>query len=277
MTSSIPAPLGNAPTRDSIAPLMGQLMDPLLDPLIGPLTSQLQTGSDKSRQQTIGKLLAIGPAGQQAVLEFLGQQILGQQILGQQILGQQAAQSPIAPTWLMGYAYRELWKLMDEGITAQLDGLFPMGLVPIVSDLGIDYGEIQLLLLQEDYEEADRQTFAKMCEMAGPTAAKRKWFYFSEVPQFPVADLQTLDRLWEVYSEGKFGFTVQRSVWLGVNQVWEELWPKIGWKQDLTWTRYPGAFTWDLSAPRGHLPLTNQLRGVRAMDALMNHPAFVQG
>jgi GUN4-like len=266
MTPSIPAPLGNAPTREPISP-MGQL--------IGQLTSQLQTGSDKSRQQAIGKLLAIGPEGRpdggpeggpegkQAVLDFLGKQA--------------AAQSPSAPTWLMGYAYRELWKLADEAITAQLDGLFPAGLVPIVSDLGLDYGEIQLLLLQEDYEEADRQTFAKMCEMAGPTAAKRKWFYFSEVPQFPVADLQTLDRLWEVYSEGKFGFTVQRSVWLGVNQVWEDLWPKIGWKQGLTWTRYPGSFTWDLTAPRGHLPLTNQLRGVRAMDALMNHPAFVQG
>jgi GUN4-like/ARM-like repeat domain, GUN4-N terminal len=258
MTPSIPAPLGNAPTREPISP-MGQL--------IGQLTSQLQTGSDKSRQQAIGKLLAIGPEGgpegKQAVLDFLGQQA--------------ATQSPIAPTWLMGYAYRELWKLADEAITAQLDQMFPTGLVPIVSDLGIDYGEIQLLLLQEDYEEADRQTFAKMCELAGPTAAKRKWFYFSEVPQFPVADLQTLDRLWEVYSEGKFGFTVQRSVWLGVNQVWEDLWPKIGWKQGLTWTRYPGAFTWDLTAPRGHLPLTNQLRGVRAMDALMNHPAFVQG
>jgi GUN4-like/ARM-like repeat domain, GUN4-N terminal len=269
MTPSIPAPLGNAPTHDPIPAS--------ISPLVGQLTSQLQTGSDKSRQQAIGKLLAIGPegqpAGQQAVLDFLGQQTLSQQTLGQQTLGQR----PSGPTWLMGYAYRELWKLADEAITAQLDSLFPMGLVPIVSDLGLDYGEIQLLLLQEDYEEADRQTFAKMCELAGPTAAKRKWFYFSEVPQFPVADLQTLDRLWEVYSEGKFGFTVQRSVWLGVNQVWEDLWPKIGWKQGLTWTRYPGAFTWDLTAPRGHLPLTNQLRGVRAMDALMNHPAFVQG
>ncbi len=253
MTSSIPAPLGNAPPRDSISSSTGLV--------IGQLTSQLQTGSEKSRQQAIGKLLAIGAEGQRAVLDFLAQQT--------------GPTHP--PTWLMGYAYRELWKLTDEAITAQLDGLFPTGLVPIVSDLGLDYGEIQLLLLQEDYEEADRQTFAKMCEMAGPTAAKRKWFYFSEVPQFPVVDLQTLDRLWEVYSEGKFGFTVQRSIWLGVNQVWEDLWPKIGWKQDLTWTRYPGAFTWDLTAPRGHLPLTNQLRGVRAMDALMNHPAFVQG
>lgn len=238
MTSSIPAPIS--------------------DP-IAQLTSQLQTGSDKSRQMTIGKLLVAGGYG--AVLDFLAQ----------------ASQDVGEPTWLMGYAYRELWKLAEDGITAQLDAIFPTGLVPMESALGLNYGEIQLLLLQEDYEEADRLTFAKMCELAGPTAVKRKWFYFSEVPQFPIADLQTLDRLWMVYSEGKFGFRVQQSIWLGVNQVWEEFWPKIGWKQGLTWTRYPGAFTWDLSAPRGHLPLTNQLRGVRAMDALMNHPAFAQG
>jgi hypothetical protein len=240
MTSSIPAS-----TSDPIA----------------KLSSQLQAGSDKARQQAIGKLLTSGTEGLKAVVEFLRSQ----------------AADGAAPTWLMGYAYRELWKLADDGILAELELIFPRGLVAMASDLGIDYGEIQLLLLQEDYEEADRQTFVRMCELAGPTAVKRKWFYFSEVPQFPIADLQTLDRLWLVYSEGKFGFTVQRSLWLGVNQVWEDLWPKIGWKQGLTWTRYPEAFTWDLTAPRGHLPLTNQLRGVRAMDALMNHPAFVQG
>ena len=40
------------------------------------------------------------------------------------------------------------------------------------------------------------------------------------------------------------------------------------------WTRYPGSFTWSLEAPEGHLPLVNQLRGVRLMDALLSHPAL---
>ena len=28
-------------------------------------------------------------------------------------------------------------------------------------------------------------------------------------------DLQTMDRLWKGYSNGKFGFTVQRDIWVG--------------------------------------------------------------
>ncbi|MGB0562323.1 MAG: GUN4 domain-containing protein, partial [Spirulinaceae cyanobacterium] len=31
---------------------------------------------------------------------------------------------------------------------------------------------------------------------------------------------------------------------------------------------------WDLTAPKGHLPLSNQLRGVRTFEAILNHPAW---
>ena len=55
---------------------------------------------------------------------------------------------------------------------------------------------------------------------------------------------------------------------------WDLLWPKLGWKLSGTWTRYPGSFTWSLAAPEGHLPLVNQLRGVRLMDALLSHPGL---
>jgi hypothetical protein len=61
-----------------------------------------------------------------------------------------------------------------------------------------------------------------------------------------------------------------------VDGQWERLWPRLGWKQDGVWTRYPGSFTWSLEAPEGHMPLVNQLRGVRLMDALLNHLALQQ-
>jgi hypothetical protein len=57
---------------------------------------------------------------------------------------------------------------------------------------------------------------------------------------------------------------------------WDQLWPRLGWKQGGVWTRYPSAFTWSLEAPDGHLPLVNQLRGVRLMDALLAHPGLQQ-
>ena len=87
-------------------------------------------------------------------------------------------------------------------------------------------------------------------------------------------DLQTIDRLWSVYSNGKFGFSNQAKILKSVEKNYELLWPKIGWKNDGYWTRYPNAFIWSLDAPEGHMPLINQLRGVRLMDSILRHPAI---
>jgi len=144
------------------------------------------------------------------------------------------------------------------------------------SDRNIDYVPLQSALMAEEFETADRITLQKICELAGPEAIQRGWLYFTEVENFPIVDLQTIDELWRIYSNGKFGYSVQRKIWLGVGQTWEKLWPKIGWKSGNNWTRYPTEFVWDLSAPQGHLPLSNQLRGVRVIASLLKHPAWTQ-
>ncbi len=142
------------------------------------------------------------------------------------------------------------------------------------SDAGIDYSPLQQLLSEQNFQAADQMTLQKLCELAGSSAVQRKWLYFTEVEQFPVTDLQTINQLWLTYSEGKFGFSVQRDIWLSVGKNWDKFWAKIGWKTGNTWTRYPQEFTWDLTAPQGHLPLSNQLRGVRVIASLLTHPAW---
>jgi len=144
------------------------------------------------------------------------------------------------------------------------------------SEAGINYVPLQKLLAEQKFQEADRLTLQKMCELAGSSAVQRKWLYFTEVEQFPIADLQTINQLWLNYSEGKFGFSVQREIWLSVGKNWEKFWSKIGWKAGNVWTRYPQEFTWDLTAPKGHLPLSNQLRGVRVIASLLSHPAWLK-
>jgi hypothetical protein len=152
---------------------------------------------------------------------------------------------------------------------------FPEGVVPLRSERGVDYTLLQSLLAQQDFQEADRITLEKLCELAGVMAIQRKWLYFTEVEKIPAVDLQTINALWVVHSEGKFGFSVQREIWLNLGKDWEKFWPQIGWKSGNNWTRYPKEFTWNLNAPRGHLPLSNQLRGVRVIAALLSHPAWV--
>ena len=146
--------------------------------------------------------------------------------------------------------------------------------VPLTSALNIDYRPLQELLSAGSWLEADRLSLQLLCRAAGEGAARRGWLYFSEVSRIPVEDLRTIDHLWRVASGDRFGYSVQRQLWLGVNRNWERLWPLIGWKQGYHWTRYPDEFTWDLSAPKGHLPLSNQLRGVRVLEELLTHKAW---
>ncbi len=142
------------------------------------------------------------------------------------------------------------------------------------SEVGFDYSPLQRYLLNESYEDADRFTSSKLRELAGEKAVKRGYVYFSEVDSIPGIDLSTLNKLWIVYSRGKFGFTVQAKILDSVGGRYDKLWPRIGWKKDGIWTRYPKSFDWSIEAPNGHMPLVNQLRGVRLMDSLLNHQAL---
>jgi hypothetical protein len=222
---------------------------------IAELTRQLQSSSEKKQLQVIPELVSTGAAGLEVLMEFLKEQ-----------------SNPANLT--AGVAYQALYDADTPSTREFLQNHFPIGVVPLRSEGGIDYTTLQQLLVKQDFLAADRLTLEKLCELAGPTALQRKWLYFSEVDNFPIADLQTINTLWLIHSQGKFGFSVQRELWLSLSKNWEKLWLKIGWKTGNNWTRYPNGFTWDLAAPKGHLPLSNQLRGVRVIASLLSHPAW---
>ena len=152
----------------------------------------------------------------------------------------------------------------------------PGGWLAVSSGAGIDFGPLREHLMRLEFEQADRITSEILRQLAGGDAVRRGYVFYSEVAAMPSVDLESLDRLWLVYSQGRFGFSVQGRLLRACGGQWERLWPKLGWKHEGRWTRYPGSFTWSLQAPDGHMPLINQLRGVRLMDALLNHPALAR-
>lgn len=226
---------------------------------LSALRLQLTAGSEKVQQQLLQQLATLGNAGEYVLMEFLLQRRFD------------------PPNWVDGKAYQLLDAANSPSSKEFLQTYFPTGIVPLHSERGIDYAPLQQLLTAQDFQAADRMTLQKLCELAGPAAVQRKWLYFTEVENFTITDLQTINTLWLVYSDGKFGFSIQREIWLSLGKNWEKLWSKIGWKTGNNWTRYPDGFTWNLSAPKGHLPLSNQLRGVRAIASLLSHPAWVSG
>ena len=142
------------------------------------------------------------------------------------------------------------------------------------SEENINYAELQLKLLEQNFEDADRLTSSYLRKLAGKLAEKRGYVFYSEVNNMSGIDLKTIDRLWSIYSNGKFGFSKQAKILKSVGKKYELLWPKIGWKNNGYWTRYPSSFNWTLNAPDGHMPLINQLRGVRLMDSILKHPSI---
>ena len=223
---------------------------------LSALRLQLTAGSEKVQQQLLQQLSTLGNTGEQVLMEFLLERRFN------------------PPSWVDGKAYQMLYNSESPVSREFLQTYFPTGIVPLHSERGIDYSPLQQLLTAQDFQAADRITLQKLCELAGPAAVQRKWLYFTEVENFTITDLQTINTLWLVHSEGKFGFSVQREIWLSLEKNWEKFWSKIGWKTGNNWTRYPDGFTWNLTAPKGHLPLSNQLRGVRVIASLLSHPAW---
>jgi len=229
---------------------------------IEDLRSKLTTSTGKKQLEIVDEL-ATNPEGLRVLKEFL--------------MAQKAELSPFAAAQkltLAGKIYQLLYQISQPEETAFLEANFPEGMIPLKSDAGVDYLPLQKLLAKQDFLNADKLTLQKLCELAGSTAVQRKWVYFTEVKAFPITDLQTINALWILHSSGRFGFSVQRELWLSFGKNWEKLWSKIGWKEGNLWTRYPDGFTWTIDAPQGHLPLSNQLRGVRVIEALLEHPAW---
>ncbi len=229
---------------------------------------KLKSAPEKAQLQMIQECQGAGEAGLAGLMRFL----LDQQA---ELLNDSTPRVQ-ASVVVAGAVYQVLLAVDLIAATEFVQAQFPLGVVPLRSDAGVDYVPLQNLLATQDFQAADKLTLQNLCQLASPAAVQRNWLYFTEVGQFPSTDLQTINALWLAHSGGRFGFSVQREIWLSVGKDWEKLWTKIGWKSDNSWTRYPQGFTWDLTAPRGHLPLSNQLRGVRAIAALLNHPVWSQ-
>jgi GUN4-like len=271
--STEPAPDQNPPARPTA--------DAIADP-VAILYQKLQTSlekkqSEKTQLAGVQDVASGGEAGRRALMQWLLEHratLLSPE--GDPGQGSGERLGPVLSGVVAGAAYGVLFHGDDPVVADFLQRHFPTGVVPLRSQADMDYTPLQALLAKREFQQADKLTNELLCELAGEVAIQRKWIYFTDVDRFPVVDLQTINALWLAHSEGKFGYSVQRDIWLASGKSWDKFWPKIHWKNGNIWTRYPQEFTWDLTAPRGHLPLSNQLRGVRVIAALFAHPAWAK-
>ena len=130
--------------------------------------------------------------------------------------------------------------------------------VPLVSAAGVDYTRLHELLVAKRWKEADYETYQRMIEVADRKS--QGWLRIEDTKNFPSQDLGIIDKLWLRYSNGMFGFSVQKQVYqsLGGTQrynpkVVEDFGDKVGWRLEGKWLSYDGLTVSD-NYYRGHLP-----------------------
>lgn len=150
--------------------------------------------------------------------------------------------------------------------------------VPLASGVDVDYSKLRDLLKEGKWREAEDETRELLIQAAGPAAVRRGWVYFSEVKFIPVDDMRALDGLWKAASGGKYGYSAQREVWVQKGRQWTKFFKAIDWVQgeNNVYRKWPSEFDYSADAPKGHLPLTNALRGTRLFENIMEHEAFAK-
>ena len=178
--------------------------------------------------------------------------------------------------YIDGLIYEFLLKSSSPGLQKIINNEFQNGVVALRSQKNINYLPLQRLLVRKQFQEANSLTYQKLCELCNLCLTQRSWLYFTDIAILPASDLQTIDKLWRTHSLDKFGFSVQRQIWLLHNKDWNSLVRIIGWKINNVLCRYPNEFQWNIKGPIGHLPLLNQLYGIQPMLTLFKHEAWKQ-
>ena len=138
----------------------------------------------------------------------------------------------------------------------------------ISPNTGIDYTNLQSLLAQKKWLEADRHT-KKAINNIFDTIKRKNNNSFIELTTLAdraCNDIYTIDFLWRKFSDDRFGFRVQQNLWHNLNhnsdfsiKVWRSFATEIGWKEgDINnadgYILYENLNFNNQTAPPGHLP-----------------------
>jgi hypothetical protein len=122
------------------------------------------------------------------------------------------------------------------------------------------YEKLEALLKAQKWREADSETYRLMITTVGKEDGQ--WFSQEELLNFPCEELLAIDGLWVNYSQGKFGFSVQKQIWqecgspTSKGRDWDRFCVRVGW-QDTTASRYFDYFELRanlLNSPGGEFP-----------------------
>jgi DNA-binding Xre family transcriptional regulator len=128
--------------------------------------------------------------------------------------------------------------------------------IALGSERGVDYSRLRDLLAAGKWRDADRETGTIMLKAA--SKVRQGWLRSDDIKNFPCTDLQIIDSLWRKHSKGRFGFSIQKRIWLNIGgtndanlQTFHAFADSVGWRLEGFWV---ARVKHTIDAPEGHLP-----------------------
>jgi hypothetical protein len=93
---------------------------------------------------------------------------------------------------------------------------------------------------------------------------ERGYLLVEDIEEFPCSDLRTINQLWVKFSNGLFGFSVQKQIYVETGNPldsqyhkgsWENFCDRVAWMINNSYVSHPEDVNFDASTPKGHLPL----------------------
>ncbi len=129
--------------------------------------------------------------------------------------------------------------------------------------IDLRYQKLQHQLAAGQWQEANQETADQMLAVMNRT--EEGWLREGDIQRFPCQHLRTIDRLWVDASDGRFGFSVQKRIWMEVggtlddtylgDEIWFAFGDRVGWRQpDGKWLSDRDTRLVTEDTPPGHLP-----------------------
>lgn len=130
----------------------------------------------------------------------------------------------------------------------------------------IDYTRLRDLLKSGNWQAANEETCNVILRAIGKDP--ETWWDTSDASldllNLPCTDLLTIDRLWLNHSQGQFGFSVQKKIYLECggklgdespsNGIWRKFGKAVDWSVEGGWIHHENVI-FEAHVPPGHLPM----------------------
>ncbi|MFN6496808.1 MAG: protein kinase domain-containing protein [Nostoc sp. DedQUE01] len=158
------------------------------------------------------------------------------------------------------YSEHWWWKwqkgVTEAKISADGNGIFGKRNSSAQSDdfylIRVDHEQMLISLLEAGkWKDADRVTGTLMLKIS--CREKDSYLNSDSINRFPCQDISKINEIWLKYSNGRFGFSIQRQIWLKLDRDWIKVGDRLGWRVDNCWKQY-SELTFSIDAPEGAFP-----------------------